>query len=193
MIRPFIGAYWSQRKESRPECATRLAKLLEGISSEGCGDRWFLPVKSRSKEPQQVLSADKSSPAIEALLRANNRDRDGMPIPQLGFSLYLWNGDYDRSIALHATCGAYSEFVKNSIVLELPAIVVEENAAEVQRLESLLKLFVFVWEPESAVVSSAEELARSPGKPAAEVEGLFAYRAGKWTSRGRSFAQSVPE
>jgi hypothetical protein len=180
MIRPFIGAYWSQRKETRFECAQRLANFLAAVSTEPLLGIWFLPIKSKSRKQTKPLPIETNAAAIEALLRTNNRDIDGTPIPELGFSISIWNGELVDPLSLSVRCGGYSKFVKNSAVLQFPACEIENSPTELDRLESLLKLFVSVWDPDRAVLSSVEELARSPGKTASDMDGLVAYREGKW-------------
>lgn len=178
VIRPFVGAYWSQRKESRSECAARVVKLLDDISFEPSLQTWFL--KAKSEKQAKASRIDKSASAIESLLQTNDRDTDGEPIPDLGFSFSVWNGDRVGSVSLDVHCGAYSKFAGNYALLKFSARTIADE--DRVRFESLLKIFVSVWEPDNAIVSSTEDLAGAPGKKPWDKSSWFTcrYRNKEW-------------
>ncbi len=168
----FVGAYWSSRKETREECAKRIAMFLESIADRPSFRRWFLKKRSRKATS---LPLEISVPAIGEELRTNNRDIDGAAILELGFNLNVWNGNENAPASFAVTCGAFSRQVKNSAVLYLPK---QESidATFYQEITLLLKKAIQAWEPENAVVTSAEYLSKSGGGMPWVVGGWLSYQ-----------------
>src|SRR5687767_8638141 len=113
---PFIGAYWSARKETRRESALRITKFLEAIGEQPLFASWYLKARRKAALTPLEISVD----AIEMQLKTNNRDTDGSAIQELGFSLNVWNGTDKSPASFAVICGAFSNYVKNSAVLSLP-------------------------------------------------------------------------
>jgi hypothetical protein len=148
----FIGGYWSQRQENRSECAARLVRFLESIGKEHVLlSQWYK--LGRSRKQAKASRIDVSLPALEVLLCTNNRDVDKVPIPELGFSFSAWNGNFDESASVGITCGGYSQYIGNAVVLELPRTILEESA---QLSETLQRILVDAWNPEKTIVEQLD-------------------------------------
>jgi hypothetical protein len=173
---PYVGAYWSARRATLRECALRIAEFLAAIADQPLFARWHL--KARSRKAASV-PLDISVEAIEAHLKTNNRDTDGTAIHELGFSLSVWNGIDDSPASFAVTCGAFSNYVKNSAVLSLPSKPVPIDGATQGLLRMLLEQSVQVWDPDSAAATSSESIARAGGGMPWEAGGWFVYRRGK--------------
>jgi hypothetical protein len=121
--RIYVGAYWGVRQETAEACTARVVGTLhelDCVDSQFC--RWFTLGRSRKEalRHQVTISQDK----LCALLKkgVNRGDFDKQPIPDLGFSIGLWNGaPDDESVGLSIHCGMYSPWVNNSVVLDLPS------------------------------------------------------------------------
>jgi len=134
-------------------------------------------LNARSRKAASVplpLSADH----IAQRLKTNNRDTDGSPIEELGFSLGVWNGNDESPASFHITCGVYSPFVKNASVLTLPPQSVPLAPAVAGLYRTLLEKSVQACDPEDAVATSTESLARAEAMPWA-AGGWFVYRRGQ--------------
>jgi hypothetical protein len=74
----FIGAYWSQRRESKESAASRIADFLRGLA--GCGDElasWYRKGKSRRAGLRSPMVLEAAPLADE--LKQNLGDFDRQP------------------------------------------------------------------------------------------------------------------
>ena len=111
---------------------------------------------------------------INSLLATNNRDVDGSVIPELGFSIGLWNGNDQFSASFRSTCGAYNSFVNNSAVLELPHE--GEPLVSHKQIRGLFIDLIAAFDPDSAVVTSDEYIDHVGGGKPWEAGGWFVYK-----------------
>ena len=174
-VKPFVGAYWAARREPRHECAVRVAAFLHGIAEQLPLGGWYLSGRGQ-KAP--LVQLEISAVAIERELKTNNRDVDGKAIENLGFRLRVWNGNDNEPASFAMTCGAWSDYVKNSAVLSLPPQSAPPDEVTAKPLRTLLEHSVQVWDPDYAVVTSSESMARKGGGMPWDVGGWFAYERG---------------
>lgn len=172
----FIGAYWSSRKESRQECAERIATFLRSIESHAGLDRWFLKARSRKAA---MMPLELTIEAIGERLKTNSQDTDGTPIQELGFNLNVWNGSDANPASLVITCGVFSSFVKNSAVLYLPPQPPPTDAHSCETFRALLEKCVKAWDPDDALVTSTQFLNRKGGGMPWVTGGWATYRRGQ--------------
>jgi hypothetical protein len=166
----FVGAYWTQREESKEVVAERIATFLTTLAENF--ERfatWFSKAKSRAAALRSPLTID--SAAVMSKLSVNRRDDNRQPIPELGFRLALWNGD-DASFS--ATMGSYSSFVGNSVVLDID----ESAALSVDAYRIMLDEMVRIFTPDHAVVTNDEHLARTGATEPWEA-GWLTYERGR--------------
>lgn len=175
MHSPFIGAYWSARRETKAECAARCATLLARLSSEAEFSQWF--VKGRTLKKALALSLPSTPEGIEHLLMTNNRDTDRTPIVELGYDLDVWNGNLKQPASLSINCGVFSSLVYNNALLNLPILEELENF-HLESFQKLLNVMVEVWDPDHAVATSLQLLAESNGAMPWECDSWFKYRKG---------------
>lgn len=156
----FVGAYWGKRKETRDECAKRIADVLQrlGENHPALGT-WYQ--KARSKSAAMKNTVELSPGSIGRILRTNTRDTDGSPIAELGFSIGVWNGNDELPASFSATCGGYSDFVKNSAVLDFDPSWDYVELVTSGRLRTVLVDLVKALDPDKAVVTSHEYLDRA--------------------------------
>jgi hypothetical protein len=173
---PFVGAYWSARKETRRDCAVRIVKFFEAIAEQPPFARWYFKTRSRKAV---LVPFEISVEAIHHQLKTNDRDIDGATIPELGFSLNVWNGSDDAPASFAVTCGAFSKYVKNSAVLSLPPRCVPIDTGTGELLLRLLQRSVEVWDPDDAAATSSERITRAGGRSPWETNEWFVYRRGK--------------
>jgi len=177
MENPFIGAYWSARQETRRECAERVAKFLSSIAEDPVFARWSRKSYSR-KAPKAPIEITVET--IERQLKEQFTDIPKRPMPELGFSLGIWNGNNEASAGFSVTCGAYSKIVSNAVVLNLPRQEPPRDAASFERFHALLKNAVEAFEPDVAVATSSELNARGSGT-VRENEAWIKYRRDQGT------------
>ena len=145
-----VGAYWSVRQETRDAVAARVARFLTVIAGlDAVLSRWFLKARSRKKAGTPI---EPRAEAIAAMLRVNRRDFGGEAMPELGFSLGLWNG---RSASMSVIAGAISVGVPNSIVLTFE----ESEPLDRDLLRKVLSAAIESFDPDHGVVTSSETLA----------------------------------
>lgn len=165
----FVGAYWSARKESREAVATRLVHFLSALAIESDSlSTWFL--KGRTKASARTpLELDMD--AVASVLKVNRRDVDGDVMSELGFSLGIWNGG---TASVAATVGAYSPYIRNSVVLSFIDTPADKSAKDWRRF---LDAAVRDLDPDHAVVTSNEHLMQR-GTANPWEAGWFTYRRG---------------
>ena len=176
--KPFVGAYWSAREESRRECAQRIFSFLESLSDDCLFAKWCLTGRNpKTAKKSLELSVD----AIEQRLKAHYTDEPRVPMLDLGFSLDIWNGQDASSAGFRATCGGFSRVVGNSAVLSLPRQEPPREAATLERLHALVRNAVSSFDPDVAIATSSEFNARLGGGPAPKNGGWITYRRGEGT------------
>lgn len=157
---PFVGAYWSAREEGRAECANRIVNFLRSLADEPLLSRWHLKGWTRKTA---VAPLELTVEGIAKRLRQNHTDIPRRPIPDLGFSLGLWNGDGKASAGLMLTCGAYAQRVENSVVLSLPRQEPPKDPIAVARFRQLVEKLAAAFDPDIAVATSSELNSRGSG------------------------------
>jgi hypothetical protein len=165
-----VGAYWSQRKESMESASARVAAFLAALSSHGAEFlTWYRKGKSRAAALRSPLNLDAASIASE--LKPSLRDMDRQPMPELGFEFAAWNGSR-ASFSAHV--GAWSPYVRNAAVLSLSD---SERFGE-DSCRAVLEQMVRVFDPDHAVVTSHEHLAKI-GVANPWEAGWFTYHRGE--------------
>ncbi len=150
----YVRFLWRSRKEDLAECASRLGRFLESISAL---DRVFSTVYEAGKTSNASLVSPRQEKLEKMLAKGvNKKDIGKEDMPELGYSLTLWNPDTSEgAVTLRVHCGVYSKHVNNLCLINLP-----NSGAAVQRLLAvpflvqLCKAVVEVWNPEHGVVSS---------------------------------------
>jgi hypothetical protein len=165
----FVGAYWKQRKESREEVAARLVRFLSAAAGQGSlFSKWYLKGRTPSGA-RTPLSMDSTS--IAKHLRVNRRDVGGQEMTELGYRLAVWNGN---GVSLEATLGVTSPYVRNSVVLSFEK---GQDRLSKKDCRTLIEAAVQAFDPEHAVITTAESLERSHATNPWEA-GSFTYERG---------------
>ena len=164
----FVGAYWSQRKEPKEAAAARIAAFLQHIGERfEHFARWYNQARSRAAALRSPVAIDAATIASKL---GNHRDDDRRPVPDLGFRFSAWNGK-DASISV--SIGAYTPYVGNRVVLDVDG----DGGLSEDSYRAILEEMVRVFDPDHAVVTSHEILARSGATKPWEA-GLFTYARG---------------
>lgn len=146
----FIGAYWSEREESKEAAARRISQYLVAIGKQFDDfATWYNLGNSRAEALRSPVSVNAES--IASNLSVNRRDSDRQPIPELGFQFSAWNG---KNVSFSADIGSYSQYVINSVVLD-------SDALELKMSRTLLDEIIRAFDPEHAVFASDEHLAQT--------------------------------
>ena len=159
----FIGFYWSKRQESRETCGQMLCDVLRMMAdSNDVFGTWF--AKGRSKKAS-FEPIDVSSEALAGSLKSNRNDVDASEIAELGFTASLWNGNDEFSVSIGATLGGYSEYVKNSLVIQLPPRSKVEGQLSDEALRSLFTKLAGRIRPDDAAITSNSYLDKHGAMP----------------------------
>ncbi len=159
----YLGAYWSNRKESAKECADRLLLFLEALTQcDDCLAHWFGLGRSKKDALRKRVDVANRDQLLRLVNRGRNRaDADGSVIEDLGFQFGLWNGaDDDHSIGLSIGCGGYAPRIPNSVVIDFPRDLGPLKDADKTR--AVLTAVAQAWEPEWAGVQSDEATESRP-------------------------------
>ncbi len=151
--RPFIGAYWSARRESKGECAHRISSLFRALATDPLLSEWYATALTRRSSRKHIGA---SVEEIHSNLTENRRDSDGTPIAELGFGMNLWNGNDAAPATMSIKCGSFAAYVQNSIALRLP-----RESGDLNHMRTLLGYVVDFAEPDIAVATSLELMGES--------------------------------
>ena len=152
-----ILAFWGPRKESLDECTARAEACFNGLAHcDPAFGHWFQT--GRSLKDALSRPVETGAATIRKLLAAgrNRTDTDRKIIEDLGFHLFLWNGDsHENAVGISTTCGVYTRWVPNRCVLELPDKgPVARRLLRVPVLLKVLKCIISAWEPDEVAVRS---------------------------------------
>jgi hypothetical protein len=144
----YLGSYWARRPESREQAALRLTSFIAELykASEHFAS-WFPKGRTRKDALRRVMRIEASEIAME--LTVNRKDVGNSPIPELGYSLSIWNG---QNADLGVTIGSDSAYVGNSVVLSL-----EPGASNILSDEAwhrLVERSIAIFDPDDAVIVS---------------------------------------
>ena len=149
-----VGAYWSQRKESRDQAATRIATFLVNVASRHQTlSTWFF--KGKTKAAARSRELDLSVASVARALTVNRRDVDRQSMPEVGFRLGIWNGD---EVSFSVTIGSYSPYVGNHVVLTFAD---EHDWLDEPDRRDLLNAEISAFDPDHAVVTNRQILAKA--------------------------------
>lgn len=165
----FVGAYWSQRKESKESASHRVTAFLKTIADRGDEfATWYSKGKNRSAALRTPIQIEAAS--IAGMLNPNRRDADRQPIVDLGFRFSAWNGG---NASFSATIGSWNQHVRNAVVLDLG----REDQQTPSFYRALMEEMVRAFDPDHAVVTSHEYIARAGATMPWEA-GIFTYTRG---------------
>ena len=152
----YLGAYWGPRPEDAAACAQRLdhmVRLLKPV--DPLFAQWFKSAKSLKESLKRPLDSE-----LEGLRRYIQRvmmkDDRRVPMPSLGFSVWLWNGGSGGDdMWFSIGCGGFSEQVPNTCVLRTPGqgLIGERVLATPFQTEAL-RAIATAWDPDWGVAMS---------------------------------------
>ena len=148
----FIGAYWGPRRESRERVAERIAEFLQSLpNASGSLATWYTKGQSRASAKALIVATPDK---IASRLKTNRREDNDEIMSELGFSIGAWNGGH---ASLHATIGAFTPYIGNSVVLSY-----DESSLDLSRSEcrDVLESAVRAFDPDKAVATSSEYVTR---------------------------------
>lgn len=156
----YVGAYWGGRPESSTECAARLLDCFQCLAhAHPLLSAWYRKGRTK-KEAESGSPIDVELGSLEKLLETGRQRTDigGQPMPELGFSIGLWNNN-PVSVSFSAFCGADPDTprIPNNCLVNLPALG-ESSRGLYGRgvaMEIILAL-IASWEPDWATFSSHE-------------------------------------
>jgi hypothetical protein len=145
----FLGVYWKRRRETRRQAARRVARWLQALqaSSDQLAS-WFLTVSTKhARKRRLVIDAEE----IARQLRINQTDFGNEPIPELGYSLSIWNAR--AGLTIHV--GADTPRVGNAVTLDVdPAKPGRSSALTDAAWRKLLQRAIAIFGADDGVVIS---------------------------------------
>jgi hypothetical protein len=152
----YLGAYWGPRQEDAEACAQRMAhmvRLLEPI--DPLFARWFKSAKTLKEALKRPLDSDLEG-LRKYIQRMVMKDDRRVPMPDLGFSVGLWNGrSGGDGVWLDIGCGAYFERVSNRCVLTAPDEgPIGERVLSTAFQTEVLRAIASTWDPDWGVAMS---------------------------------------
>lgn len=147
-----LGLYWPARQDRLEDCGRWAYETLHLLQTLGYKHYYFLGRSRRDALKRQLEVTEKD--VLATLMKGVNREEGTRtPIPELGWSMWLWSGDAnDESYAISITCGVYSEVVGNSVVLKLPPSGPFSISASPDRALQAYEELLRIWNPEQAVL-----------------------------------------
>ena len=151
-----LGAYWGARSEDAEASAQRLAHMVRLLGPvDPLFARWFKNAKSLKETLKRPLDEELAGlrKYIQSKLMKDDRRQ---PMPELGFSFGLWNGESGGDdVWLNIACGGYSKWVSNSCVMSAPHKgPVSERVLTGTFQTAVLRAIATAWDPDWGVAIS---------------------------------------
>jgi len=117
-----VNAKWGARQETAEACAARLGHWLTALAEiDPQLGEWFEHARSRKQARAKPIDFRDPERLLALTRRGVNRHEEtGQPIPELGFAVDGGTGEWDGGAGFRAECGAFSERIGNTALLELP-------------------------------------------------------------------------
>lgn len=153
-MRVFVGVYWEARREDISVCMARLHRHFEILkdASPNLG-QWY---HGGRRKPTADRFVETQSPEVLAELLSkgvNRKDTSRDIIPDLGFSVSLWNGDTSGwSVGTSVTCGLYLRSGNLSNVANLSIEFSEPESPSLEMMHGVFEQLIEVWEPQTGVL-----------------------------------------
>ena len=124
-MRYSIRAYRKIRKRNMQDCIQDAIDLFSALAEKNeLIFKWKNTGSSKKKALIQPFLELENREVVEKLIKKgrNRNDFDGEYIQELGFSIFLWNGESsdDLRAKISVLNGSYSEYVTNSLCLDFP-------------------------------------------------------------------------
>jgi hypothetical protein len=145
----YIGAYWGARKETAQGCARRAIDFLKGLGAiNPIFDAWFRPPGTEEYRVELTLPT-----MTELFSDGAHYTRDGAPLADIGFTIYLLWGPGEYAGYVSTTCGGYAVNMANTSVVTVPTDhPAAEEIMDASVMVRLLSEAVEHWSPDWATV-----------------------------------------
>jgi hypothetical protein len=168
-----VGAYWSEREESREAAAARIFDFLKAIAGQsGEFTTWYSKARSRAAALRSPIPIDEATIAKKLGV---HRDSHRRLMPDLGFDFNAWDG---KHATFSASVGIYTPYVSNAVVLRIDDSYDDSYALSGEVYRALLEEMVRAFDPEHAVVTTHEYRERMGATKPWEA-GWFTYARGE--------------
>lgn len=153
-----MDIYWAARPTSRESAAALVVRCVKAMADlEPTFEQWYFLGASRP-QLKNVLVPDILF--VSKKLKSQVTDVDRAPMPELGFSLGIWNGGY---ATLRFAVGVYSPWVRNMVLLSVPDQ--GDGSIDLGRWPVLMRSFIEIFDPDTALVVSNAARVRPPMRP----------------------------
>lgn len=188
MGRTVFGAFWDARAAALDECAARIVVLLRALSAiDPLLSQWRDQVGSLQDALARPLVTTRHDDLVARLLAGRNRtDVGGQVIEELGYAVTWWNGrdTGDGGVTLRVQQNVTSEYVGNSVVMNLPESRAFPRLYQRNVARKLILTIISIFEPDRAVWAT-NSLRKAQAEPDRRLEGggiaygrLIGYPAG---------------
>jgi Immunity protein 52 len=189
----YLGAYWGPCPESLEECTDRLltsiSKLAKVDASLGT---WF----EKGASLKEALNAPVSithEGLRDLLFDGQNRgdDEARSVIADLGYHVGFWNGE-EVGTGLSVTCGGWSPWTSNSIVIELPDVDGRDPGTLYQAttILEMTRIVAHGWSPTWGTCTSHELREEQQSQPGEVVVGWATYLSAERADRSGKLPDS---
>ncbi|HLL02104.1 MAG TPA: immunity 52 family protein [Myxococcaceae bacterium] len=152
----YLGAYWGPRREDAETCAQRTAGLIQMLQPvDSLFARWFKSAKTLKEALKRPLDSELEG-LRKYIQRMLMRDDRRVPMPDLGFSVWLWNGGSGGDdVWLNFLCGGYWEKANNRCVITPPHKgPATERVLTTAFQTAVLHALATAWDPDWGVAMS---------------------------------------
>jgi hypothetical protein len=154
-----LGLYWGPRHQKLDDCAQTWLGALTLLANNGFTSYYL---KGRSRKEALRRSVDLTLESIKSILAngVNRRDDTHEPIPELGFHFAAWSGHSGGdAYSVSGVCGAWSEVISNTFLLNLLATGPYSIALARSPLKKVFSDLVTIWDADQAVLCDSKDLA----------------------------------
>ncbi len=156
----YIGAYWHDRQEPLESCARKASAIFTHLrEASPIFSEWYELGRSRRDALRKSVRTDQQSLQLLMMKSRSETDNGDAVFPELGYSLYIWNGKKDGEDAanINIQCGSYGPYSVNRCLIHLP--VGEETRCQIMQvpiLTDILLNIINIFEPKAGGIYSGK-------------------------------------
>ncbi|WP_285010118.1 Imm52 family immunity protein [Pedobacter faecalis] len=153
----YVGAYWSNRKQSIDEILRPSLNVLEGFAALDSQFQYYYEAgMSREEALAKKVTLTQGELRRLFLVGVKKNDLDFEGHRKIGYSLRFWNGQSDReSSSVSFNLGSNSPRISNNCLVKIPAEgAAKERLLGFSKSRQVIDLIIENFEPEILVLTS---------------------------------------
>ncbi len=155
----YMGGYWENHPEKLEEIVKKTIVFFDGLRKiDSLFENWLEKGKSRKQALLNKIEFNEKSIYQSYMKNLKKEELSIDGYSKFGFQFSGWSGHEDNeSVSFSLSSGHLSSAIPNRCLFNFPSEGNnKKNLIQAEKLESILKLIVSIWNPDYAVFSSTK-------------------------------------